>query len=119
MAGSHDDAILIVELSKLGAMLGLPEVARSIFAEEFDPDSVELADPGVQTMLNFFETVATLVKNDLLDRDLVHDWVWVGGIWERLGPAAKRARERTGFAGLFENVEALAAGSASGIAHPS
>jgi hypothetical protein len=119
MAGSHDDAILIVELSKLGAMLGVPEVARSIFAEDFDPDSVELGDPGVQIMLNYFEIIATLVKNDLLDGDLVHDWVWVGGIWERLGPAAKRARERTGFAGLYENIETLAAGSAPAAAHSS
>ena len=110
MAGRHDDAILIVELSKLGAMLGIPEVARVIFADDFDPNAVELSDPGMQKMVNFFETIATLVKNDLLNRDLVRDWVWVGGIWERLGPAAKRARERTGFAGLYENLEALAAG---------
>jgi hypothetical protein len=109
VAGSHDDAILIVELSKLGALLGVPEVARTIFAEDFDPNAVELDDPGVLKMLNFFETIATLVKNDLLDRDLVRDWVWIGGIWERLGPAAKRARERTGFSGLYESVEALAA----------
>jgi hypothetical protein len=109
MAGSHDDAILIVELSKLGAMLGVAEVAGSLHAEDFDPDAVELTDPDLQRMLGYFETIATLVENDLLDRELVLDWVWIGGIWERIGPAAKRARERAGFPGLYENVEALAA----------
>jgi hypothetical protein len=113
MAGSHEDAILIVELSKYAAMLGVPDAARTIFADDFDPDAVELGDPAVQKVLNFNETVATLVKNDLLSSELVYDWVWVAGIWERVGPAAKRARARLGFPALYENVEALAAGQVS------
>jgi hypothetical protein len=53
------------------------------------------------------ETIGTLVKNDLLDRDLVLDWLWVAGAWERVGPAARRAREQFSPA-LYENFEALA-----------
>jgi hypothetical protein len=49
-----------------------------------------------------------LVKNDLLDRGLVLDWLWAVGLWERLGPAARRARERYGSDALYENFEALA-----------
>jgi hypothetical protein len=52
----------------------------------------------------------TLVKNDLLNRDLVYDWLWVAGSWDRVGPAAKRYRERTGVPYLYENFEALASG---------
>lgn len=110
MSGTHSDAILVVELSKWGAMMGLPEAARTIFADDFDPDAVEVGDPSVRTVLGFFETVATLVKNDLLDRELVHDWVWVAGVWARVGPAAKRARASTGVDILYANLEALAAG---------
>ena len=54
------------------------------------------------------ETVGTLVKHETLDRDLVLDWLWVGGMWDRVGPAAQRARERLGADALYENFEALA-----------
>jgi hypothetical protein len=110
MAGTHDDAVLIVELSKLAAMLDLNDATRRIHAPDFDPQTAELGDPAVQKILNFSETIATLVKHDLLDRDLVNDWIWIKGFWERLGPAAERARERTGTASLYENLEALAMG---------
>jgi len=110
MAGSHDDAVLMVELAKWGSMIGLAEASREIYADDFDPDGVEASDPAVQTHLFFNETVGTLVKNGLLNRDLVYDWLWVTGTWDRVGPAAKRAREKSGVAQLFENFEALAAG---------
>ena len=88
MAGSHDDAVLMVELAKWGSMIGLAEASREIYADDFDPDGVEVNDPAVQTHLFFNETVGTLVKNGLLDRDLVYDWLWVTGTWDRVGPAA-------------------------------
>jgi hypothetical protein len=110
MAGSHNDALLVVELAKWGSMMGLDEASRTIFADEFDPDAVEANDKSIGAILVFNETIGTLVKNHLLDRDLVYDWLWVAGAWERVGPAAKRAREKAGVAQLFENFEALAAG---------
>jgi hypothetical protein len=110
MAGTHHDAVLIVELAKWGALSGLTEAAGKIFADDFDPDTAEISDPSVRIVLGFNETVATLVKNDLLDRDLVHDWLWLAGSWERVSPAAIRARERAGVPYLYENYEALASG---------
>jgi hypothetical protein len=62
MAGSHDDAVLMVELAKWGAMIGLAEASRKIYADDFDPDGVEANDPAVQTHLFFNETVGTLVR---------------------------------------------------------
>jgi hypothetical protein len=58
----------------------------------------------------FFETVGTLVKNGLLNRQLVYDWLWVAGSWAKVEPIALRAREKAGVAALYENYEALAAG---------
>jgi hypothetical protein len=110
MAGTHQDAVLIVELAQWGAMNGLADAAGKVFADDFDPDTAELSDPAVRIVLGFNETVGTLVKNDLLDRDLVYDWLWVAGTWDRVGPAALRAREAAGVAVLYENFEALAAG---------
>jgi hypothetical protein len=109
MAGTHQDAVLIVELSKWGALAGIADAAGKIFADDFDPDAAELSDPGVRLLLGYNETVATLVKNDLLDRDLVVDWLCVTGTWDRVGPAALRARERAGVPALYENFEALVA----------
>jgi hypothetical protein len=37
----------------------------------------------VRVVLGVNETIATLVKNDLLDRDLVLDWRWMAGTWDR------------------------------------
>jgi hypothetical protein len=110
MAGTHDDAILIVELSKWAALSDLPDAARAIFADDFDPETAEVSDPSVGKVLAFNETVATLVKNGLLNRELVYDWLWVAGLWERVGPAAKRVRETAGVPYLYENFETLAAG---------
>jgi hypothetical protein len=95
MAGTREDATLLIELAKWGAMIDFGEASRKIWADDFDPDAAEARDPEVQTSLIFFETVGTLVKNGLLDRDLVYDWLWVAGVWERLAPAATRARERS------------------------
>jgi len=110
MAGSHNDAVLVVELAKWGSMMGLGDASRAIFADEFDPETAEATDEPVQTILNFNETVGTLVKNGLLNRELVLDWLWVAGAWERVGPAALRLREKTGVPQMLENFEALAAG---------
>lgn len=110
MAGRREDATLIVELSKWGAMIGLPEASRAIFADDFDAESAHVLDAQVQTVLVWHETVGTLVKNQLLDRALVYDWLWVSGYWDRVGPAALAAREEAGVPELFENFEALAKG---------
>jgi hypothetical protein len=100
----------MVELAKWGSMMGTDEAARALFADDFDPESAEAGDRHVHVLLLFNETVGTLVKNDLLDRDLVYDWLWVAGSWARVGPAAVRAREKAGVPELYENFEALAQG---------
>jgi len=110
MSGSREDASLIVELAKWGTMMNFGEASRAIFADDFDPTAVDASDPHVQTVLNFNETIGTLVKNGLLDRDLVYDWLWFAGSWERVGPAALRVREKAGVPQLYENYEALASG---------
>jgi hypothetical protein len=50
-----------------------------------------------------------LTKNGLLDTDLVLDWLWMSGVWARVGPAALRQREKHGVPELYANFEALAA----------
>ena len=72
--------------------------------------AADALDQEVQTTLVWHETIGTLVKNELLDRELVYDWLWVAGSWERVGPAARAAREKAGVPELFANFEELAQG---------
>jgi hypothetical protein len=110
MAGTREDAMLILELAKWGAMIGLQDASRKIYADDFDPERAHPLDSEVQTVLVWHETIGTLVKNHLLARDLVYDWLWVAGSWDRVGPAALAAREEAGVPELFANFEELAKG---------
>ena len=107
MAGGREDAQLIVQLAQWGSMMNLGDASGEIFSEDFDPETATMENESVRTVLYFYETIGTLVKNDLLDRALVLDWVWAAGAWDRVGPAAMKLRERTSPA-MFENFEALA-----------
>src|SRR5205085_272730 len=108
MAGTREDATLMVELAKWGAMIDLAASNRVIFADDFDPDAADMRDAEIQSTLVFYETIGTLVKNGLIDRDLILDWLWVKGPWERCAPAVNRARDAIGMPALYENFEALA-----------
>lgn len=107
---THEDAVLMVQLAQWGTALGLEDAMRVLFLEDFDPDTAEHVDQVVQPVLLFGETVGTLVKNNLLSGELVRDWIWVDGIWKRVGPAARRAREELDEPRLYENLELLATG---------
>ncbi len=108
MAATHEDAVLVVQIVRWGTEMQLDEAVAELFADGFDPESASVDNPAVRKTLSFGETVGTLVKQGLLNRDLVYDLWWVEGIWGRVGPAALRQREKFGEARLYENLEALA-----------
>jgi len=110
MTATNDDAMLLVELAKWGSMAGVNEAAREIMSDDFDPEEADARDPSVSKVLMFGETIGTLVKNGLLDRQLVYDWLWVEGSWAKVAPAAKRSRAKAGVSELYANYEALADG---------
>jgi hypothetical protein len=110
-APTRDDAHLMVQLARWGTELGLGEALPHVLADDFDPETADIGDDaGVRTILQFGESIATLTKHELLSAELVNDWLWVGGLWSRVGPAALRAREKYGEPRLYENFEALAKG---------
>jgi len=82
---------------------------HAVWADGFDPEAASADDVLVPRLLNWGETIGTLTKNGLLDTDLVLDWLWVAGVWTRVGPAARKARDKHGVPELYENFEALAA----------
>jgi hypothetical protein len=110
-APTREDAQLLVQLAQWGTALGIGEAMPAIFEDDFDPEIADaMNDTPVRIMLTFLETIGTLTKNGLLNAELVRDWLWVEGVWERVGPAARAARERFNQPRLFENFEALASG---------
>jgi hypothetical protein len=110
MAPTNEDAQLMVQLAQWGAMIELGQAMGIVFDDDFDPELADSREEGPRTILAYMETIGTMVKNDLLDGDLVRDWIWVDGLWDRVGPAAKRAREAMGEPRLYENFEALTSG---------
>jgi len=113
MPATYDDAKLAVQLLSWGSQLGVLEAVSAVWAADYDPESATSDDPSVRALLMFGETIGTLVKQDVLDRGLVHDLWWVEGIWSKVGPPALRQREQVGEPRLYENFEALAADARS------
>lgn len=101
------DATLLVQLLRWGNEMGLEPAMRAIFAPDFDAETVPMDNPDVVKVLNFAETVATFVKQGVLDRELVTDLIWIEGIWSRVASHALAAREGSNEPRLYENVEAL------------
>ena len=108
MADRQDGAML-VQPAQWGSTMGLEDAMHAVWADDFDPEAASADDVLVSRLLNWGETIGTLTKNGLLDTDLVLDWLWVAGVWARVGPAARKARDKHGVPELFENFEALAA----------
>jgi hypothetical protein len=108
---THHDAMLLVQLSQWGTAMGFQEAVRAVLADDFDADAADCADLPVRAILQYGETIGTLVKNDLFSRELANDWLWWEGLWSRVAPAALAQRERLREPRLFENFEALAGAS--------
>src|SRR3954451_13963891 len=108
-APTREDAALMVQISQWGTALGVQDALRKVFAEDFDAEKADsISDPEIAILLQFGESIGTLTKHGLLSVERVNDWLWVEGMWSRVGPAALRTRERVGEPRLYENFEALA-----------
>ncbi len=104
----RQDGALLVQLAQWGSMMGIEEAQQALWADGFDPETASVEDVLISRILVWGETIATLTKNGLLDTDLVLDWLWVFGVWSRVGPAAVKSREKHGVPELYANFEALA-----------
>jgi hypothetical protein len=113
------DAQLLVQLAQLATSMHVDRGQALIyhhreqggltydqFKERYpapDPDGA-----AIVAVLQWYETVGTLVKQGLLDRGLVNDWLWVAGAWEDCRSIAEGQRREMGVEAIWENFEALA-----------
>ena len=113
------DATLLVQL--LNGPLGLRAVdAMALLGAYRTPPSYatfikdhpvgSAGNQAVQGLMTVSETIATFVKQGLLDKGLVYDLLWVAGAWDRCKNIALHERERAGEPEIFANFERLAAG---------
>ena len=120
---TREDAQLVVQLAQLGTQMVHPKARGWVWSDDFvsDPDEFwEKYGPGseqfdyVSALAGWYETIATLWKNGLLNEKLLFDWLYVTGMWERLGPILVSMRDQT--PQLWENFEALAEAQRTALA---
>jgi hypothetical protein len=115
---TKEDAQLLVQLARLGADMNLGDASGFLWSDDFVEDYEEFkqkfpsGSDGAKllgSIAGFYETVATLVKNDLISAELIHDWLGSDLIWRRVEKILIGQRDESGEPRLWENFEALAA----------
>ena len=117
---TQSDAQLLVQLAQLGQAMGIDRGSALLWKHRpeggltFEQyEAIYPTDSGdavaILNVLKWHETVGTLVKQGLLDRGLVLDWLWVAGGWELCRSIALGQRAELGVQEMWENFEALAA----------
>jgi hypothetical protein len=112
---TREDAQLMLQIAQWGTALGVNDAMVQVVSEEFDPYEADATEPNVNKILVFCETIGTLVKRDLLSKELVEDWIWIDGLWGRVGPAAVKHRDKLEEERLYENFEAMTSENAPDV----
>jgi hypothetical protein len=114
------DAQLMVQLAQLGTSMQIGR-GQALLRKHHKEGGLSYADfeatypaghedgIAIVNVLNWYETIGTLVKQGLLDRGLVLDWLWVSGSWKMCEALALGMRKETGSPEMYENFESLAA----------
>jgi hypothetical protein len=111
------DAQLVVQILATGSAAGADrgfEILRSapspLTLEQLREAHQRLGDGYRQVMafLGQAETIATFVKQGLLNEGLIQDLLWVAGGWAASASVCAGLREESGEPRLFENFEWLA-----------
>lgn len=119
---TREDGQMLIQLATLYAHSDGPRASNWLWSDEFVADFDEFTrrfPPGsegsrnVAIVAGFNETLATLVKHDLIDAELVHDW-WASDLtWQKIGGILAGWREQAGDKRLYENFEAMAMAGAA------
>ena len=114
---TKDDANLMIQLMRWGAAEGLQDAMNWIWSDEFISDYDEFIakyprgskEYGNATKVcGWFESIGTLYKQNLLNGELLFDWLTIKLPWSRLSSFAKGVRSAAGEPRLYENFEMMA-----------
>jgi hypothetical protein len=118
---TQEDAKIILELAKMGMRPDLTDAFAWLLAEPppADYDRFKEKYPAgsrehrwADQLCAYFETVGALWKHGLINEELLFDWIWVGGPWERIKGFALGQRKEFNNPKIYELFEALAAAEA-------
>ena len=108
---THKDAELMLQLVRSWPI----EATDFLWSDEFVADPGELATSldgqavaNIRAVLNMYETIGTLHKHDLLNEDLLFDWLAIDLTWDRVKGYALAWRAEIGNPHMYENFEAMA-----------
>jgi hypothetical protein len=116
-APTPQDGQLVVQLAQLAAVQNLDKATAWLFAKQIPTDPVAFRERyptgskghrHATAVLTYMETIGALWKHGLLNEELLFDWLWVTGIWERVKGLALAQRQEFGEVHLWEHVEAMA-----------
>ena len=114
---TYQDASLMLQLVQWGAATGLPKANSFLWSDKFETDYKEFVKKypagtdeysHASQICGWFETLGTLFKHDLFNRELLFDWLLVSGVWDRIKGFALGVREEAKEPKLYENFEAMA-----------
>jgi hypothetical protein len=114
---TYQDASLMLQIAQWGAATGLPKANSFLWSDKFEGDYKEFVKkyPSgtdeysyASQICGWFETLGTLFKHDLFNRELLFDWLLVSGVWDRIKGFALGVREEAKEPKLYENFEAMA-----------
>ena len=119
-----DDARLLVQLYDSQATAGITDAVSYIWSSEF-PETFEQfrekfpAGSAVEEVRNvfkvlgYYETVGTLYKHNLIDEDLLFDWLAAELVWQRLANWVTGFRAEINVPSVYENFEYMATKAAA------
>ena len=107
MASAHKEARVMIDIMRFGNEIGVTQAMDEIWADDFNPEDPGSHSGAVRTLLYYGETIGTFVKSGAISSRLVHDLMWVEGLWQKCGPFALAHRTKMYNEALWENIEAL------------
>ena len=116
-APTYDDAHIMLQLARWGAESGLNKAFRFVWGDKYIEEHEEFIKKYprgskefsyVLQVCGWYESLAALWVNGLLNEKLIDDWVLVSSIWERVKGFALGQREQMGEPKIYEHFEALA-----------
>ena len=114
---TYQDATLMLQLAMWGAVAGNQKAGSFIWSDKFENDYKEFVKKYpvgsdeysfASQMCTWYETLGTLFKHDLFNRELLFDWLLVSMVWNRLKGFVLGVRAEANEPRLYENFEAMA-----------
>jgi hypothetical protein len=116
-APTYDDANVMIQLARWGSQARLQDASNFLWSDDFEKDFEAFTEKfpwGTQEqkyatlICGWYESLAALWVNGLLNEKLIGDWLAVDMVWDQIKNYALGIREKSGNPRIYEHFEALA-----------